>query len=100
MSDWRKAGIKDELFIKTHEVSKPWTTMTKAQDMEDTWLYENWFYGVTHGIIMESGALNGLLFSTSHMFEHFANWTAIHVGKLCLVQYLYFENCLIHTSRS
>ena len=30
---------------------------------------------------MESGALNGILFSTSYLFEHFANWTAIHVGK-------------------
>ncbi len=28
---------------------------------------------------MESGALNGLTFSTSHMFEAYANWTAIHV---------------------
>jgi FkbM family methyltransferase len=28
---------------------------------------------------MESGALNGLTFSTSYMFEAFANWTAIHV---------------------
>ena len=28
---------------------------------------------------MESGALNGYLFSTSYFFEHFANWRAIHV---------------------
>lgn len=30
---------------------------------------------------MESGALDGKLFSTSYMFEKFANWTALHVGK-------------------
>jgi hypothetical protein len=29
---------------------------------------------------MESGALDGKLFSTSYMFEKFANWTALHVG--------------------
>jgi len=30
---------------------------------------------------MESGALDGKLFSTSYMFEKFANWTALHVGE-------------------
>ena len=30
---------------------------------------------------MESGALNGFLFSNSLMFEKFANWTALNVGK-------------------
>ena len=43
------------------------------------WIYENWFYGMQQGVIMESGALNGLTFSTSYLFETFANWTAIHV---------------------
>ena len=41
--------------------------------------YENWFYGMKGGVIMESGALNGLTFSTSYMFETFADWTALHV---------------------
>lgn len=48
-------------------------------DQEDVWLYENWFYGMTNGVIMESGALNGVLFSNSLMFEAFANWTSINV---------------------
>jgi hypothetical protein len=30
---------------------------------------------------MESGALDGKLFSTSYMFEKYANWTALHVGE-------------------
>jgi hypothetical protein len=33
------------------------------------------------GVIMESGALDGKLFSTSYMFEKYANWTALHVGE-------------------
>ncbi len=32
-----------------------------------------------NGLIMESGALNGVLFSNSLMFEQFANWTSINV---------------------
>jgi hypothetical protein len=60
--------------------SQPYKYLSQAQDQEDIWLYENWFYGMKDGVIMESGALNGLLFSTSYMFEKFANWTAIHVG--------------------
>ncbi len=35
--------------------------------------------GMKNGVIMESGALNGVLFSNSLMFEQFANWTSINV---------------------
>jgi hypothetical protein len=52
-----------------------------AQSAEDIWAYENWFYGMEHGIILESGALDGLKFSTSFMFEYYANWFSIHVGN-------------------
>lgn len=51
----------------------------KAQDREDVWIYENWFYGMRNGTILESGALNGLLYSTSFMFETMSSWLAIHV---------------------
>jgi FkbM family methyltransferase len=34
---------------------------------------------MTNGTILESGALNGLKYSTSFMFEKFASWLAIHV---------------------
>lgn len=77
--NWRTAAVYDADFVKQYEKSKKWTEFSYAQDNEDTWLYENWFYGMRNGIIMESGALDGLLFSTSYMYEHFANWTAIHV---------------------
>ena len=58
---------------------KDWLEHVRAQDQEDLWIYENWFYGMQHGIVIESGALDGDLFSTSHIFESFVNWTAIHV---------------------
>ena len=77
--EWRSEAKYDQNFRITHEKSRTWLKMANAQDSEDAWLYENWFYGMTNGVIMESGALNGVTFSTSHMFETFANWTAIHI---------------------
>lgn len=77
--NWRSpAKFNQNIFAKS-EVLKSWNDLSKAQDQEDVWLYENWFYGLEKGIIMESGALDGMLFSTSYMYETFANWTAIHV---------------------
>ena len=81
--DWRSPGKFSPELKKLSDDGKPYKELARAQDQEDIWLYENWFYGVERGIIMESGALNGIIFSTSFMFETFANWTAIHVGMYC-----------------
>ena len=81
--DWRSTAIfSSELREVSDRIDKPYLGFARAQDQEDVWLYENWFYGMTDGVIMESGALDGKLFSTSYMFEKFANWTSIHVGTL------------------
>lgn len=77
--DWRNTATYNQKLVDNSEHDKSWTSLARAQDQEDVWLYENWFYGMENGVIMESGALNGILFSTSFMFEYFANWTAIHV---------------------
>ena len=82
--DWRSIAKFNAEFFNLIESDASWKEQSKAQDQEDIWLYENWFYGMTSGIIMESGALDGYLFSTSYFFEHVANWTAIHVGNLIL----------------
>jgi hypothetical protein len=79
--DWRTAAKYSEELVASSEAERSWTEVSQAQDQEDIWLYENWFYGMAGGVIMESGALNGILFSNSFMFESFANWTAIHVGE-------------------
>jgi hypothetical protein len=79
--DWRSTAVfSSELRGLSDRTDKPYLGFARAQDQEDVWLYENWFYGMTDGVIMESGALDGKLFSTSYMFEKFANWTSIHVG--------------------
>lgn len=79
--DWRAPATYNAELVRSSEVAKSWKDISQAQDQEDVWLYENWFYGMENGVILESGALNGILFSNSYMFEQFANWTAIHVGK-------------------
>mmetsp|Transcript_22340 Transcript_22340/g.37375 ORF Transcript_22340/g.37375 Transcript_22340/m.37375 type:complete len:343 (-) Transcript_22340:146-1174(-) len=77
--DWRNPAVKCSELATVSDKGKPYAYLARAQDQEDVWLYENWFYGMKDGVIMESGALDGKLFSTSFMFEKFANWTALHV---------------------
>ena len=78
--DWRAPAKYNAELVRSSQTDKLWTEVSQAQDQEDVWLYENYFYGMSNGVVMESGALNGILFSNSFMFEQFANWTAIHVG--------------------
>lgn len=60
---------------------------SRSQWFEDTYLYNNYFYGITEGLIVESGAFDGLTFSTSFTFQKLLDWTAVHVeGKLNLHQ--------------
>lgn len=77
--DWRSPAVYSAALVASSEKERTWSEWSQAQDQEDVWLYENYFYGMEKGVIMESGALNGLLFSNSFMFEKFANWTCIHV---------------------
>ena len=78
--DWRSPAVHNPAFEETAKAKEgEYLDHSLAQDQEDVWLYENWFYGMQNGVIMESGALNGLSFSTSYMFESFGGWTALHV---------------------
>lgn len=79
--DWRSAAVYDKELAEKSTTDKPYLEWSRAQDQEDVWLYENWFYGMKDGIIIESGALDGYLFSTSYMYENYGNWSALHVGK-------------------
>jgi hypothetical protein len=46
---------------------------------EDIFLYENYFYGMVDGIVVESGALDGIFLSNSLMFERNFGWHSILV---------------------
>ena len=64
----------------THGVSIPqYVVASYAQRHEDIFLYENYFYNKREGVILESGALDGIRFSTTYMFEKIFNWTTIHI---------------------
>jgi len=77
--EWRKDAVYDPNFVFENEKARTWVDFARAQDQEDIWLYENYFYGMKNGLVIESGALDGELFSNSHLLEYFANWTAILV---------------------
>ena len=49
--DWRAASKYNESLAKmpVEEYEK----LSRAQDLEDVLLYENWFYGIQNGIIIE-----------------------------------------------
>jgi hypothetical protein len=52
----------------------------KAQYAEDHYAIENFFRNhVSGGLILESGALDGKMFSTSWAFEKVLGWRAIHI---------------------
>lgn len=80
--DWRAAGVHDTQMRQLSDAKKSWKDVSWSQHDEDMWLMNNWFYGVKEGVIIESGALDGILFSNSNLFESFLNWTAILVGEL------------------
>jgi hypothetical protein len=75
-NDWRtKHPIRNEEIANQNYL----TWEHYAQDGEDRWIYEHYFYGMTKGIIVESGAFDGKSHSTTHMFEKYLNWTSIHI---------------------
>lgn len=77
--DWRNPGEYDDKFALDNLEKRKWVSIARSQDQEDVWLWERYFYGVKNGVVMESGALDGNLFSNSVLFEKFANWTTINV---------------------
>lgn len=50
-----------------------------SQHGAEKWLHENYFFGIHNGLIVESGALDGLQYSNTFMFETHLNWQVVHV---------------------
>ena len=75
-NDLRHAANYSQSLVDSSEKNRQWTQFSNARDLKDLWLYENWFYGMKNGVILESGAV---VYSATYLFEYFANWTAIHV---------------------
>ena len=80
--DWRAPGVYDAEVAELISKKRNWKDVAWSQHDEDMWLLNNWFYGVSNGVVIESGALDGILFSNSNLFEKYLNWTSILVGNL------------------
>ena len=50
-----------------------------SQDAEDAYAMEHFFAGKRGGLMLESGALDGKMFSISAALVHFWGWHAVHV---------------------
>jgi FkbM family methyltransferase len=57
----------------------PTTVGWSAQDAEDSYAFTNYFYNRVEGTILELGALDGVIFSTSAYYERYMGWRAVHI---------------------
>lgn len=75
--EWRRSASRSDALaaIPFAQYSK----LKKAQHGEDLELYSKYFFGMENGLILESGAFDGVNVSTTYFFEKFAGWSAIHV---------------------
>ena len=80
-----KKAVYDAEYAKIKKYRDKGDKEHKAQFKEDIVVYEQYFYGMKNGVILESGALDGLLYSTSYMFEKHFDWKAIHIGIFLIV---------------
>ena len=77
-----RVAVFDEAFAngpRSQNSSFFYFNASRAQDNEDVWLFENLFFGMKNGIIIESGALDGLKYSTSFIYENLFGYEAIHI---------------------
>ena len=77
--DWFSIAKKSNLINQTN-----YRNLALAQSGEDIWAYENWFWRMANGTMLESGALDGIKFSTSYLFEKLASWRIIHIGTIAI----------------
>ena len=73
---WLFAAHFGGSFLLRGSTSRP-PTSGLSQSSEDVNTYNRYFYGMTGGMVLESGALDGQVLSVSHMFEMGARWRAI-----------------------
>jgi len=58
--DWRSPAHKSAELAEISDNGKPYAFYAKAQDQEDIWLYENWFYGM-QGLHFWQCTVNGAI---------------------------------------
>lgn len=76
-AEWRRSASRSEALVVIPATQ--YSKYKKAQHGEDLELYSKYFFGMEKGLILESGAFDGVNVSTTYFFEKFAGWSAIHV---------------------
>jgi hypothetical protein len=78
---WALAALPpaQEMAALPDVLTLPWSLQEGSQHGEDGFAARELFFGVEGGLIVESGALDGRLFSTSAMFVKALRWRAVHV---------------------
>ena len=92
----RTGATYDEKYAKKNIYRQKGNDEHKAQFKEDIVMYEKYFFGKKNGVIMESGALDGDLYSTSYMFEKHFDWKSIHIGTALHLRFHGFEICVVN----
>eukprot|EP01041_Mallomonas_annulata_P009071 gene9071-18793_t len=70
--------MKDDPILRRGRRKNLWD-YSLSQFKEDIWAYENWFYKMANGTILETGALDGHQHSNSYFFDTFLGWQSIHI---------------------
>ena len=72
--------FNETLIVKRNESPKvpmeKWKNHTTSHNSEDLFAYRNYFYGVSNGLVLETGIGQ---FSSTFFFESVADWRSIHV---------------------
>lgn len=53
-----------------------WANYSTSHNQEDTFAYRNYFYGISNGLVLETGIGQ---FSSTYFFELVADWRSIHI---------------------
>ena len=54
LGDWRSTAVFSTELYDSSDRDKPYLGYARAQDQEDVWLYENWFYGMKGKLVVHS----------------------------------------------
>ena len=72
-------GLKISRFSPKFTNVKDFSNYASGQHGDDIFLYNNYFFGIANGTVLESGALDGKRFSNSRAFEMYMGWKSILV---------------------
>mmetsp|Transcript_20936 Transcript_20936/g.30178 ORF Transcript_20936/g.30178 Transcript_20936/m.30178 type:complete len:325 (+) Transcript_20936:127-1101(+) len=67
------------LWCSANNIEYNFASQSKSQLKEDILIHNHFFYGKRNGVVIESGALDGIKYSTTYAFHKILNWSSIHI---------------------